>query len=194
MIGGRRILWITGHTQNIQTPRGLLQPHRKQRLVTQSVTDPPTQPTQPRHSQRTRSRQRRRDHSGWALVARPGPPKHHTPRPLRRSDMTFPPSKDLPRRGPGGCWVGCKRAAPPDTPPSTAGRQPGSRFSRRSAVCSLTGASSCAGPGGRTWRNTCGANRCQRVRPGLAGGPPARTPHGPRRTGAACWGVRLAAT
>lgn len=64
-------------------------------------------------------------------MASPGPPKHHTPRLLRRSDMTFPPSKGLPRRGPGGCWVGCKRAAPLDTPPSSAGRRPGSRFSRR---------------------------------------------------------------
>lgn len=48
MIGGRRISWITGHTQNIQTPRVLsLAAAQDPRLATQSVTDPHTQPTQP---------------------------------------------------------------------------------------------------------------------------------------------------
>lgn len=66
------------------------------------------------------------------------------------------PSKDLPSRGPRGHSAGCKWHALAGTRtllprPS----QPGSLFSPKDPLCSLRGASSCVGPGGRTWRNTC---------------------------------------
>lgn len=65
--------------------------------------------------------------------------------------------------GPGGDRAGCKMALAGTRTLLPRPSQPGSLFSPQELpLCPLRGVSSCAGPGGRTWRNTCGENQVPR--------------------------------
>ena len=96
---------------------------------------------------------------GQVTSVEPGPPRHHTPRvPCRFGRDCSRPRKTFPV-GPGGDRAGCKMALAGTRTLLPRPSQPGSLFSPQELpLCPLRGVSSCAGPGGQTWRNTCGEN------------------------------------
>lgn len=100
----------------------------------------------------------------------PGNPKHHAPRLLCRflHDLLAlkRPSR---KRGPGGNWVGCKMACFGwNTHPSAQGSSTLTPLSPQDSPHDpLRGVSSCEGPGGRTWKNTCKGRERRCVRWGL---------------------------
>lgn len=69
--------------------------------------------------------------------------------------------------GPGGNWVGCKMACFGwNTHPSAQGSSTLTPLSPQdSPLDPLRGVSSCEGPGGQTWKNTCKARARLRVSP-----------------------------
>lgn len=164
MIGGQLLIsGNTPHTQNIQTTLlSLLQPRKGKDSPHHTVRGRPSTYSPPNHyhSQCTCSRQRLRDHSedGTRGEARATQTPHTTgalPLPTRR----FRPRETFPV-GPGGDRVGCKMASAGTRTLLPRPSQPGSLFSsQESPLRPFRGASSCAGPGGRTWRNTCREKR-----------------------------------
>lgn len=100
----------------------------------------------------------------------PGNPKHHAPRLLCRflHDLLAlkRPSR---KRGPGGNWVGCKMACFGwNTHPSAQGSSTLTPLSPQDSPRDpLRGVSSCEGPGGLTWKNTCKGRKRRCVRWGL---------------------------
>ena len=90
----------------------------------------------------------------------PGNPKHHAPRLLCRFLHDLLALKRPSRKwGPGGNWVGCKMACFGwNTHPSTQGSSTLTPLSPQdSPLDPFRGVSSCEGPGGQTWKNTCKA-------------------------------------
>lgn len=99
----------------------------------------------------------------------PGNPKHHTPWLLCRFLHDLLALKRPARKwGPGGNWVGCKMACFGwNTHPSAQGSSTLTPLSPQdSPLDPFRGVSSCEGPGGQTWKNTCKA----RVRLSMAAG------------------------
>lgn len=88
----------------------------------------------------------------------PGNPKHHAPWLLCRFLHDLLALKRPSRKwGPGGNWVGCKMACFGwNTHPSAQGSSTLTPLSPQDSPLDLfRGVSSCEGPGGQTWKNTC---------------------------------------
>lgn len=166
MIGGRLISWYTPYTQNIQTTFcfHLLQfcyhKGKKVCLITQSVIDPqhtvnPTINILSAHAHSKGSGASQKVRYQWRVQGHPNTMHRGC---YAASYMTFlalkRPSKERPWRQLDRCKMACFGW---NTHPSFHGLLSAWKpFSlQESPLCSLRGASSCAGPGGQTWRNTC---------------------------------------
>lgn len=124
----------TKHSNYMSSVSCSLAPAQEICLITQSASDPPHTANPPLtfsvHMLTAGLRTTQKIGTGGKPRATQTP---HTTGTLPLLTWLFLPSKDLPRRGPGGNWVGCKVACFGwnTHPPSTAVSQPGSRFSRR---------------------------------------------------------------